>query len=97
MSFEGYYQVICKNGHYHTKDSYEADEEMACPFCKSPKAWENLVDVTNGSEDGGGNRIDGFVFLKATKDARTCTCGKCGHEHEIEPAIFGIPGEVKNE
>jgi transcription elongation factor Elf1 len=91
MSFEGYHQVICGNGHYHTVDAYYADDEFACPFCKCPKAWENTVDVTNGSHDEAGNRIDGFVFLKAKRDAKTCTCTKCGHEHEVEPAIFEIP------
>ena len=91
MSFEGYYQVICKNGHYHTVDAYHADEELACPFCKCPKEWDNLVDTTNGSHDEAGNRVDGFVFLKAERDAMTCTCRKCGHTHETEPAIFKIP------
>jgi transcription elongation factor Elf1 len=91
MSFEGYYQVVCKNGHYHTMDAYSPDDGMGCPFCGAPKAWENVVDETNGSFDDGGNRIDGFVFLRAKRDAKTCICDKCGHEHEVEPAIFEIP------
>lgn len=35
MSFEGYYQCLCKNGHYFESDVYEYEEiKMACcPIC----------------------------------------------------------------
>ena len=57
MSYEGYRQVLCKNGHYHTYDCYEwnyggfggAEEGWQCPICGEGMAWDHSVDLTNGS------------------------------------------------
>lgn len=46
MSFEGYCQSICSNGHYYTFDTY--DSETNCPYCNGEGAWTNSVDDTNG-------------------------------------------------
>jgi hypothetical protein len=65
MSYEGYEQVLCRNGHLHSCDCYEfmcyeqADSEdenscytlWHCPTCGEIAAWINSVDVTNGSWD----------------------------------------------
>ena len=55
MSYEGYSQLLCKNGHYWKKDCYEVDytelKDHKCPVCKKPAIWENMVDITNGSFD----------------------------------------------
>jgi len=59
MSYEGYYQVICMNGHYSAPDVYEhpnfgrggefiSDEIWTCR-CGAHAAWINMVDLTNGS------------------------------------------------
>ncbi len=59
MSFEGYFQVICKNRHYHEVDyiydrpcNPKTDEEFKCPMCGAAPLWENLVDDTNCDERG---------------------------------------------
>ena len=62
MSYSGYQQILCKNGHYHTYNCYEwdyggfggAEEGWQCPICGEGVAWDNSVDVTNGCfcEDG---------------------------------------------
>lgn len=50
MSYEGYEEFLCANGHYHCTGSW--DEELAsCPFCKAPIAYSNNVDVTNGEDE----------------------------------------------
>ena len=65
MSYEGYEQIICRNGHLHSSDCYEdmCYEDKAfgnddcppfgplwfCPDCGELAAWINCVDVTNGS------------------------------------------------
>ncbi len=53
MSYEGYEQLLCENGHYLTEDCYEFDssdtEEWRCPVCQAKLAWWNSVDITNGS------------------------------------------------
>ena len=49
MSFEGFYQRICANGHYFTSDAIAeryGDLEMVCE-CGAPTATDNLVDETN--------------------------------------------------
>jgi hypothetical protein len=45
MSFEGYTQHICCNGHYWVSDAYYPIDE--CVYCRAPSDWENLVDQTN--------------------------------------------------
>ena len=46
MSFEGYHEKLCRNGHYWTADVYV--DRPACPRCGEPAAWEHTVDQTNG-------------------------------------------------
>ncbi len=54
MSFEGYYQILCVNGHLFEVDymhlDYYSDEHELCPDCNTrlPKNFfHNLVDDTN--------------------------------------------------
>lgn len=61
MSYEGYYQFICKDGHYTTEDCYMMEpEDFKCSYigkdfhgrtgaCSAPLAWWNSVNTTNGS------------------------------------------------
>jgi hypothetical protein len=67
MSFEGYYQLICKKGHYYNTGLCGAEENTCCPYCKSyPVCW-NLVDTTNDE----GHPIKPKVLTKRI-------CCKCG-------------------
>lgn len=65
MSFEGYYQVLCKNGHYwedaycyHVHSPGEEPcpacdpEEWRCDDCGAKRAWINTVDDTNCDDYG---------------------------------------------
>lgn len=82
MSFEGYYQKICPDGHYWTCDVYF--EQIFCPSCGKEAAWSNIVDVTNGSfEDG--RRIDGFKVPKVRSER------KCEHCGSILERRFHVP------
>ena len=53
MSFEGYFQRLCKNGHYSELDVYDPTdvprERWKCDVCGEPLAWEKTVDQTNGT------------------------------------------------
>lgn len=61
MSFEGYFQILCQNGHLRECDCYvepmffrnNKEEEPEYPLwtcsCGAHAAWWNLVDETNGS------------------------------------------------
>jgi len=87
MSFEGYTQRICKNGHYYEADVYQT--EQSCPHCKAEAAWENLVDQTN-CEDAGLISRDQIIAMLLDKGPVLCRC-ECGHSHTKEQAVFKIP------
>ena len=81
MSYEGYSQFLCKNGHYWTEDCYMAGDDNECLICHGPVFWENMVDVTNGCYDydpvtgeDTGKRIDGYVELEQKSVDK---CDKC--------------------
>lgn len=53
MSYEGYVEHLCKNGHYWTIDVYQ--DYHSCPHCTEESVWKHSVDCTNGEvelEDG---------------------------------------------
>lgn len=84
MSWEGYYQLICKNGHMWTEFAeYRKAEECICPKCNTKPIWYNIVDITNGSFEGN-KRIDGYIELKPSKIIK---CKHCGSILEIKYRI----------
>jgi hypothetical protein len=90
MSYEGYEQHICKNGHYFEVDANEAliGEEARCFTCKETSAWHNPVDETNYEQNG---KIPYEVLHeKYLKEPDICKCDKCGDQH-LKTAIFNIP------
>lgn len=90
MSFEGYYQILCKNGHEHSADCYADVANAKCPFCKASAKWENLVDQTNGSYEGK-KRIDGYVSLRVEKEVKTKLCKHCGTTKVLEQQTYRVP------
>lgn len=62
MSYEGYEQLLCKNGHYHTADCRDDGmsrdpncipfNSVKCPDCGAEFVWMNSVDDTNCDEQG---------------------------------------------
>jgi RNA polymerase subunit RPABC4/transcription elongation factor Spt4 len=67
MSYEGYIQKVCRNGHYFTEDVY--NETNCCPICHTENVlWQNFVDITNGSYDDQGTRIDGYLPIEVDKN-----------------------------
>jgi len=78
MSFEGYYQLICKNGHYYQAGLYTEEENTSC-FCGEKPIWWNLVNITNDA----GNP----VILKLLKRK---ICKECD---SILEEIYEIPKE----
>lgn len=92
MSFEGYNQILCCNGHLAEVDVYFMDvKDWNCPHCEERATWWNIVDTTNGSFDDDGERIDGYVFPEEKEPAQKCRCSECGHEHISKPATYLIP------
>jgi hypothetical protein len=50
MSYEGYKEQLCTNGHYSAQDVY-ADQPEACPHCGAPFEFVHGVDQTNGYDE----------------------------------------------
>lgn len=99
MSYEGYEQLICENGHEFAVDAYETmysdnpHEGIKCHICGGKVVWWNAVDLTNGSLDEEGNRIDGVVILFTKIPAAYCHCDHCGNNHIKTAATVRIPEE----
>lgn len=88
MSFEGYYQVMCKNGHYDSFDLHcNEPEDWEC-HCKEKCAWWNIVNQTNGSYEqinGKDLRIDGYVDVELISRESCPTC------NTVLSEIYKIP------
>jgi len=66
MSYEGYSNFLCKNGHLWAEDCNIADENGKCPICSEKIVWENMVDTTNDEGKP--------ITLKVKKET---ICSKC--------------------
>lgn len=49
MSYEGYTEFLCKEGHYFCMDCCD-DGVTRCPRCGATVAYTNSVDQTNGED-----------------------------------------------
>ena len=93
MSFEGYYQKVCKNGHYFECDVYQDRDN--CVDCFLPIIYENIVDQTN-CEDVGYVRIpvdrigdvDKKFFEKYLSSEHKIKAFKERNEKLIHPSYF---------
>src|SRR6185436_1115387 len=109
MSYEGYVQVLCTQGHLNEYDYLDWEEirdrpevtynivggtrtyqkvVWSCPDCKSPVAFVNHVDTTNGTDYDTGEGV-GMKF-EVISPAKTETCN-LGITHLIEEARYKIP------
>ena len=86
MSYEGYEQCLCEDGHYYTRDCW--DEEARCS-CGKEAAWSNPVDDTNG--EGYGyvpypRLLDRFLLVEGEEE--TCSLGCV---HVVRLPTFRVP------
>lgn len=87
MSFEGYKQCICDNGHYFEIDVYEDDD--VCLDCGGKIAWFNTVDDTNCNSYGEipMELLEEKFRVKKVVVERGCfEMAGC-----VEPVLFRIP------
>jgi hypothetical protein len=89
MSYEGYEQHICSNGHYWITYAFVYPEDKICPFCETvtKPEWSNSVDETNNEGVG---YIDVEQFLIVSEEYKICNLG---HKHLTNPAIYRIPSK----
>lgn len=92
MSYEGYVEVLCRNGHrrmFDCWDDYDTSE-WRCS-CGEPSAWQRQVDVTNGtSPDEPWSMPYPFV---TKREAETAVCN-LGHTHVLREIEYEIPTGV---
>ncbi len=107
MSFEGYYRILCKNGHLSCPDVYDYAAfpfdkfKWQCPDCGELAAFEQLVDQTNNCD---------YAHCELPKEQKDICkdhgCGytefeikeeaiyetcNLGYKHLIKPATYKIP------
>jgi hypothetical protein len=94
MSYSGFDQHICKNGHLFESDAFwdgpweTADEDKPkCPHCQEPSVWHNCVDTTNGPAEG---IIEDWSLLEI-EPAKFETCKCCGHTKRLAEARYRVP------
>lgn len=86
MSFEGYIQRLCKNGHLEEIDVYDfASKDENCDECGEDWVWQNTVDQTNGGDVG-------WVELEIDKPEMYETiCEHCGSQRRVAEETYKIP------
>lgn len=92
MSFEGYYQALCENGHYCGGDCYMFSHGEPCAECGAKIKWWNLVDQTNGIIDDDPSTMEIELVVKEYKTIKVpyiyeipnTVCQCCGGELKTE-------------
>ena len=92
MSYEGYVQILCNNGHRFGIDAYSDIDN--CPYCGESIAFYNAVDVTNCDDYGIIPDVIWEKFLISPEKKEVCNLG---HEHIVEQAVYRIPSKEEVE
>ena len=91
MSYEGYEQYLCTEGHLTEYDTYDTWNlppfEFECPTCSSGKAFVWGVNCTNGEVEGDDN-TKLYTFEVLERKESVCDMG---HRHLLEPIRYVIP------
>ena len=90
MSYEGFEQHICENGHlFEIGCSFSMeDEEVFCPHCQKESVWYNMVDDTNCDRMGVITPEEFNKLLISPEKFETCSLN---HRHLISAATYKIP------
>ena len=92
MSYEGYEQHICKNGHrFDTGCSFWSETAPKCDICKAESAFSNAVDTTNCDEYG--CIVDWSSLLLTAEVVETCNLE---HMHVTKHETYRIPSEEEH-
>lgn len=93
MSYEGYVQIICANGHLY--EAPVGDGYGHTCRCGAKLAWMNHVDQTNNPGDGVIPKAE-FVRFELTPEVTT-TCTACGTHTHVTEATYRIPTDDETE
>ena len=88
MSYEGYEQHICTNGHRFEVDAYDFEDDEPKCWCQADSVFCNCVDDTN-AENYGVILPEAWGTLELTPEAvQTCNLG---YQHITEQATYRVP------
>ena len=89
MSYQGYTEYLCEDGHYWTQDAFD-DPVVSCVVsgCPRPVAWTHEVDQTNGTDPNEPWSLP--TELEVDEPMQTETCN-LGHVHVVRPPRYKIP------
>lgn len=92
MSYEGYEQFLCEDGHLYTLDAFwfwNESEDGTCPIpgCGKKPVWNNSVDQTNGCSA----KEEPYTYGAIKPDHSNCICGM------IVPSRLEVLEDVKTE
>lgn len=86
MSFEGFYRMLCKNGHLGHSDCYTTEpENWHCHICGESCAWWELIDQTNGYDP----KSETKLRIKEKEKIELCEC--CGEFKTTKHQTYQIP------
>lgn len=88
MSWEGYSQNFCANGHFFQGSAGFDSEPTHCPHCKAEVAYCHIVDDTN--IDALGHLTDESLAALVIEKEVTETCN-LGHTHIVKHAVYKVP------
>lgn len=101
MSWEGYYHILCENGHRFTNwsmpyengpwiENFDEYPEVTwtCPICGAKMIWFEIINVTNGSDEETG---EGIATELEFLDEKICVCEKCGVKHHYDTPTYKMP------
>ena len=87
MSWNGYVQILCANGHLSDEsDPYPMEyEAFVCLQCGSPDVFRWVVDLTNGEVEGDNSTFP-YPFEELERVQEVCNLGFT-HVHKVRYKI----------
>jgi hypothetical protein len=89
MSYEGFEEHLCANGHLRIFDAFDSiiDEDMKCN-CGAPFVFCHSVNQTNGVIAGDSSTVGYHFRIDTPAKFEICNLG---HRHVIEEIRYKIP------
>lgn len=97
MSYEGFEQHICANGHHFNTGptySFDDDDKPICLICNAKSIFCNCVDDTNCENLGVILEKDWKKLLLTPEESKICNLG---HLHVVKEATYRVPSKEELE
>jgi hypothetical protein len=94
MSYEGYTQALCQQGHEVIIGQYE--DVDACR-CGDALVWFHSVDQTNGCSCDDDSCPAHRKKLEVKEAAKFKNCNACGHSELVAPTTYKMPARLPHE